>query len=215
MSELVMEVELAQPLDRVFEAFEDPFQTRRWYGAPPGCHRITAGDSPEIGEIFRVELIDSRGERFAQVGRILSVEHEKSLVMEMSWEGRDFGRETTRVSVTFQPVGSGTRLEVRQGPFSSPEEVEAHQAFWESCLGRLSRVASGEAVPCFEEFWEESQGFTGPLGAAAYAVLAGMREAGTAPEVIAQVEDTLYTHLARLPEDTAAVLGAVLRMRLR
>jgi uncharacterized protein YndB with AHSA1/START domain len=215
MSELVMEVELAQPLDRVFLAFEDPFQTRRWYGAPPGCQRITAGDAPEIGETFRVELIDSQGERFAQVGRILSVEHEKSMEMEMSWEGRDFGRETSRVSITFHPAGSGTRLEVRQGPFSSPGDVEAHRAFWEACLGRLERVASGEAVPCFEEFWEESHGFAGPLGVAAYAVLAGIREAGAAPEVIAQVEDALYTHLARLPEEAAEVLGAVLQMRLR
>jgi hypothetical protein len=134
--------------------------------------------------------------------------------MEMAWEGREFGQEMTRVSITCSAVGNGTRLEVRQGPFSSPEDLEVHRTYWESCLGRLSRVVAGEAVPCFEEFWEESQGFTGPLGHAAYAVLAGMREAGAAPEVIAQVEDALYTHLLRLPEDTVEVLGAVLRTRL-
>jgi uncharacterized protein YndB with AHSA1/START domain len=215
MSELVMEVELAQPPKRVFEAFEDPFQTRRWYGAPPGCHRVTADDSPGIGETFRVSLVDSRGAPFAQVGRILSVDPGKSMEMEMSWEGRDYGQETTRVSMCFQPAGHGTRLEVRQGPFSSPEELDVHRTYWEACLGRLARVVSGEAIPCFEEFWEESQGFTGPLGAAAYAVLAGMREAGASPEVIAQIEEALYTHLARLPEDTAETLGAVLRARLR
>jgi uncharacterized protein YndB with AHSA1/START domain len=192
MSELVMAVELAQPPDRVFEAFEDPFQTRRWYGAPAGCQRIAADDSPELGETFRVKLIDARGASFSLVGRVLSVEPAKSMEMEMSWEGWDFGQETTRVSMTFHPVGSGTRLELRQGPFSSPEELQVHR-----------------------EFWEESRGFAGPLGAAAYALLAGMREAGAAPEVIAQLEDTLYTHLARLPEDTADTLGAVLRMRLR
>jgi uncharacterized protein YndB with AHSA1/START domain len=215
MSELVMAVELAQPPERVFEAFEDPFQTRRWYGAPAGCQRVAADDSPELGEEFRVKFIDARGERFAQVGRVLSVDPAKSIEMEMSWEGRDFGEEKSRVSMTFHPVGSGTRVEIRQGPLSSPEELEMHREFWETCLGRLARVISGEAVPCFEEFWEESQGFAGPLGAAAYALLAGMREAGAAPDVIAQVEDALYTHLTRLPEDAADVLGAVLRMRLR
>ena len=47
--------------------------------------------------------------------------------------------------------------------------------------------------------------------------LAGLRVGYAAgpTEVIAQLEDTLYTHLARLPEDTADTLGAVLRMRLR
>ena len=214
MSELVMEMELPQPPDQVFNAFEDPFKTRRWYGGPPGCQRVSGDDSPDIGEIFRVRFIDAGGAPFALVGRLLAVEPAKSMEMEMAWEGREFGLQPARVSITFHPAGSGTRLEVRQGPFPNPEDLEAHRAYWEACLGRLKRVASGEAIPCFEEFWEESQGFTGPLGAAAYAVLAGMREAGAPPELIAQVEDALYTHLPRLPEDTSEVLGAVLRKRV-
>lgn len=60
----------------------------------------------------------------------------------------------------------------------------------------------------------ESRGYVGPLGAAAYAVLAGLREAGAPPEVVSQVEDVLYTHLTRLREDTAEVLGAVLQSRV-
>jgi hypothetical protein len=70
-------------------------------------------------------------------------------------------------------------------------------------------------VPCFEEFWEESRGFIEPLGIAAYTVLAGLREAGAASEVISQLEETLYAWLPRVPEETAAVLGAVLRARLK
>ena len=70
-------------------------------------------------------------------------------------------------------------------------------------------------MPCFEECWEESSGFVEPLGMAAYTVLAGVREAGASPETLAQLEETLYTHLARLPEETARVLGAVLRERLK
>jgi hypothetical protein len=50
---------------------------------------------------------------------------------------------------------------------------------------------------------------------AAYTVLAGMREAGAPPEVIAQVEEALYAHLPRVTDDTTAVLAAVLRARLK
>jgi len=39
-------------------------------------------------------------------------------------------------------------------------------------------------------------------------------EAGAAPETLASLEETLYAHLARLPEETARLLGAVLRARL-
>jgi uncharacterized protein YndB with AHSA1/START domain len=214
MSELAVELWVAQPPEKVFEAFADPFRVRRWYGAPPGCHRTGADGEVAPGESFRVSLIDAKGAPFAQIGSILSVEPGEGLELEMAWEGGDLGRETTRASIALRPVDDGTRIEVRQGPFSSPEAQEAHRVYWEFALGRLARVASGEAVPCFEEFWEESRGFLGPLGLAAYSVLACMREAGASPEAITQVEETLYTHLARLPQETAEVLGAVLRARL-
>jgi uncharacterized protein YndB with AHSA1/START domain len=214
MSELAMDWWVAQPPKEVFAAFEDPFRLRRWYGAPPGGHRIGADGNVVPGEPFRVEVIDAKGAAFAQIGRILAVEPGEGLLLEMAWEGGNLGRETTRASIALRPVDGGTRLEVRQGPFSSREALEAHRAYWEGCLGRLARIAAGEAVPCFEEFWEESRGFVGPLGAAAYAVLAGMREAGAAPEVIAQIEESLYAHLVRLPEETTEMLGAVLRARL-
>jgi uncharacterized protein YndB with AHSA1/START domain len=215
MSELAMDRWVAQAPHQVIQAIDDPFRLRRWYGAPPGCVRLGEEGGEDVGEPFRVNLLDAKGNPFAQTGRLLAVHPGEGLTMEMGWDGGDLGRETTRVSLRVRPADGGTRIEVRQGPFSSQESLEAHRAYWEAALGRLARVVSGEAVPCFEEFWEESSGFVEPLGMAAYAVLAGMREAGAAPETLAQLEETLYTHLARLPEETAMVLGAVLRERLR
>jgi uncharacterized protein YndB with AHSA1/START domain len=214
MRELSVNLFVAQPPERVFAAFADPFQVRRWYGAPPGCHRTGADGEVAPGEQFRVNLLDAKGAPFAQTGTILAVEPGESLELEMAWEGGDLGQEATRASIALRPVDGGTRLEVRQGPFSSRVALEAHRAYWEFALGRLARVSAGEAVPCFEEFWEESRGFVGPLAAAAYTVLAGLRESGAPPEAVAQVEETLYAHLARLPKETSEVLGAVLRARL-
>lgn len=214
MSELAMEWWVAQGPEQVFAAIEDPFQMRRWYGAPPGGQRLGEEGDVEGGEPFRVNLLDAKGASLAQIGRILEVYPRRGFLMELAWEGGDFGGETTRLSFTLHPAEGGTRIEIRQGPFSSPEVQEAHRAYWEVNVARLARVAAGEAVPCFEEFWEESSGFVEPLGMAAYAVLAGMREAGAAPETLARLEETLYAHLARLPEETARVLGAVLRARI-
>ncbi|HSP81273.1 MAG TPA: SRPBCC domain-containing protein [Myxococcaceae bacterium] len=214
MSELAMEKWVAQNPKQVFKAIEDPSQVRRWYGAPSGGVRLGEEGGEEVGEPFRVNLLDAKGAPFAQTGRILAVYPGEGISMELAWDGGNLGSETTRVSILLRPADGGTRIEVRQGPFSSPEIQEAHRAYWEANLGRLARVVSGEAVPCFEEFWEESSGFVEPLGMAAYTVLVGMREAGAAPELLAQLEETLYAHLARLPEETANALGAVLRARL-
>ncbi|WP_257457988.1 SRPBCC family protein [Archangium lipolyticum] len=215
MSELVMEWWVAQTPGQVFEAIEDPFQFRRWYGAPPGGFRLGEDGDSDVGEPFRLDLLDEKGTPLALTGRVLAVKPDEVLWMQLAWDGGNFGPETTRASIILHPTNGGTRIEVRQGPFLSPESHEAHRAFWEAAVGRLVRVISGEAVPCFEEFWEESGGYVEPLGMAAYTVLAGMREAGATPETLAQLEETLYTHLARLPDETAKVLGAVLRARLQ
>lgn len=215
MNELTMDVWLAQGPDEVFAAFGDPFRLRRWYGAPPGGHRTGATGDVAAGEPFRVNLIDASGAPFAQRGQIRSVTPGEGLELEMAWEGGGLSPDATQASIALRPADGGTRVEVRQGPFSDPEVLEAHRAWWGACLGRLVRVAAGDAVPCFEEFWEESRGFVGPLGVAAYTVLAGLREAGAPPETVTQVEEVLYAHLARLPPETAEVLAAVLRSRVK
>lgn len=214
MSELSMKWWVAQRPERVFEAIEEPFQMRRWYGAVPGGQRLGEVGDAEAGEPFQVNVLDSKGVLRTQTGRILEVFPGRGFLMELAWDGGELGSDTTRLSMELEPSGDGTRIKVRQGPFSSPELLPVYRAYWEANVGRLIRVASGEAVPCFEEFWEESRGFVGPLGAAAYTVLAGLREAGAAAETVAQVEELLYTHLPRLPPDTAEALGAVLRSRV-
>lgn len=214
MSDLTLEWRLPAPPDAVFPALSEPALIRRWFGAPPGCHRTHAPDPGALGQPYRVGLRDAAGRAFAQVGCIVEVEPGRFLALEMDWEGGPVPAGRTRAELTFHAADGGTRLELRQGPFADDAARDAHRAYWEACLGRLSRVVAGEAVPCFEELWEESRGYVGPLAVAAYAVLAGLREAGAPRETVAQVEDVLYTHLSRLREDTAAVLGAVLQSRV-
>lgn len=215
MSELLMKVRLEQPLDRIFSAFNDSFLLRRWFDAPPGCFRTEGEPAKALGELSRIRMADAQGTPFSQLIRVLSVVPLESLELEMAWEGGALDGQVTRAVIAFQASEDGTLLELRQGPFSRPEALEAHRAYWEHCFARLARVASGEAVPCFEEFCEESRGFDEPLGFAAYTVLAGMREAGAPAEVIAQVEEALYAHLPRVSDETSGVLAAVLRYRLK
>lgn len=216
MSELSLEMWLPKAPDEVFRmAFDSGIRLRRWYGAPPGCHRTGGDNATEPGEPFRMDLLDSDGTPFVQEGRMFQVEEGQGLMFEMRWKGGPMDGARALATLSLHPAEGGTRFEVRQGPFSSPEMLEAHHAYWQANLQRLARVIAGEAVPCFEEFWEESRGFIEPLGIAAYTVLAALREAGAPAEVIAQTEEALYAHLPRLPEETSGVLGAVLRARLK
>ena len=216
MSELALEVWVPKAPEEVFRlAFDDGLRMRRWYGAPPGCFRTGGEIASGPGDTYRVAMLDPDGTPFTQEGRLLEFEEGKGMMFDMRWWGGKMHGEQSLATISLRPEKDGTRLEVRQGPFSSPELMEAHQAYWQANLGRLTRVLAGEPVACFEEFWEESRGFIEPLGIAAYTVLAGLREAGATSEVISQLEETLYAWLPRVPEETAAVLGAVLRARLK
>ena len=216
MSELNIELRVSHPPEAVFRALEDPILLWRWFGAPPGGYRLGAQGDDAPGEPYRVDLLDARGQPFAQVGRIVEMMPGQGMVMEMGWEGGPLaGGKPTRASFRLYPHEGGTRVEVVQGPFESREALLAHEGYWEASLKRLARVVAGEAVPTLEEFWYESEGYTEPLGVAAYTVLAGLREAGAPAEAIAQVEEVLYTHLPKLPEETAGILTALLCARVR
>jgi uncharacterized protein YndB with AHSA1/START domain len=214
VSELTLEWSLPAPPEAVFAAFAQPELIRRWFGAPPGCHRTFAPDPGALGKPYRISLRDEAGRVFHQVGCIVALEPGEALSLEMDWEGGPVPAGRTRVDLGFHPVEGGTRLALRQGPFADAAALDAHRGYWEACLGRLARVVGGEPVPCFEEFWEESRGYVGPVAVAAYTVLAGLRESGAPKETVARVEELLYAHLAKLPEDTAAALGAVLQSRV-
>lgn len=213
MNALSLDVWLPHPPERLAVCFDDAFLLRRWYGAPPGAHRVYSSSPRDSDEDFTLQLVDDHGLTFLQHGRILERTEER-LVLEMHWSGGELEGASSQATLTLHPTDGGTRIRVEQGPFSHPEQREGHRAYWEYCLGRLARVAGGEAVPCFEEFMEESKGFREPLGVAAYTVLAGLRESGMAPEALARLEETLYEHLGRLPPETARVLVAVLRARV-
>lgn len=215
MSELAIDVWLPQTPDEVFACFEDVYGLRRWYGPPPGCLRSGEDLVLVPGEPFRIELIDGEGGSFAQEAQVLAWEPNRGLTIEMRWTGGGLPAEPSRAVIQMSASKGGTRLEIRQGPLSDRKAVEAMRACWQDNLAKLQRVAAGEAVPCFEEFRDEAKGFVDPLGLAAYAVLAGLRESGAGSEAVDAVEETLYSHLPRLSEELAEILGTVLRERIR
>ena len=49
MSELTASVWMPQAPEQVLSAFAESFLLRRWYGAPPGAHRVHAEGQVEPG----------------------------------------------------------------------------------------------------------------------------------------------------------------------
>jgi uncharacterized protein YndB with AHSA1/START domain len=214
VSDLVYERDLPHPPEALFAALADPHAARRWYGAPPGCHRTGIAGAFAPGSQYRMDVMGPGGERFSQVGALVGMVPGRQVTVATRWDGGPLAGAQTQATMAFAPIPGGTRVTVTEGPLPEADRRDGHRAYWAACLDRLGRLLDGAGASCIEDFETEASAYPDPLGLAAYVVLAGMREAGAPAEAIADVEERLYTHLGALDDETAGLLGSVLRKRL-
>ena len=129
------EVRIAAPPEVVFAYFTDPARMTAWMG-------IAAVLDPRPGGTFRV---DANG-RDVIVGEYLEVEPPTRVAFSWGYEGpeRMVAAGSTRVEVTLEPDGDGTRVVLLHHGLPDPLR-DAHAGGWEHYLGRLAPVAAGEA----------------------------------------------------------------------
>ena len=105
-AEILQEVELPHPVERVWKALTDPRELAQWFGASDirlekgARFRILSPPNPHWDGIRRCEVLD--------------VEAPRRLVY--SWQMT--GHETHRVEWTLRPTASGTALRVRHSGFA-------------------------------------------------------------------------------------------------
>ena len=127
------ELTIAAPPEVVFPYFTDPARMVDWIG-------VAAVLDPRPGGTFRLE----QG-RNVVVGEYLEVDPPRRVVFSWGYEGAalTLAAGSTRVEVTLEPEGGGTRLVLLHhglpGALRDP-----HAQGWEHYLGRLAPVAAGE-----------------------------------------------------------------------
>jgi uncharacterized protein YndB with AHSA1/START domain len=128
------EVAIAAPPETVFAFFTDPSRMVEWMG-------VAAILDPRPGGTFRVEA----NGRDVVLGEYLEVDPPRRIVFTWGFEGteRALGAGATRVEVTLEADGDGTRLTLRHHDL--PEGARAaHGQGWTHYLARLAPAAAGE-----------------------------------------------------------------------
>jgi uncharacterized protein YndB with AHSA1/START domain len=126
------EVRIAAPPEVVFPYFTDPSRMTEWMG-------VAALLDPRPGGTFRVEP----NPRDVVLGEYLEIAPPHRVVFTWGFQGS--GRTTagsTRVEVTLEPDGDGTRLILLHHGLSGRAR-EAHGEGWGHYLGRLAEAAAG------------------------------------------------------------------------
>ena len=136
---LAVERTIAASPERVFDAFTQPQQLARWFG-PTDEYTVTVHAlEPRTGGRYRVEMKHSGGNVHVVGGVYEEVSPPNRLVFSWKWEDRpELG--DSRITVSFEPRGTGTCVRLVQEQLPTVEAREAHSHGWNGCLDKLVRL---------------------------------------------------------------------------
>jgi len=135
------------PRERVFEAWTNPEQLKKWFG--PGQDYLVplAKVDLRVGGRYRIQMKNPDGEFHTPVGTYREIKPPERLVFTWAWEKDgsepDFGEvEPCEMLVTleFHARGEQTELVLRQEQFASVESRDRHEVGWTGCLDRLEKL---------------------------------------------------------------------------
>jgi len=143
--QIVTEIHIAAPPDRVFQALVDPVQVVQWWGQA-GIYRCTAFESDlRVGGTWRSIGVDGSGRQFEITGEYLEVDPPR--LLSSTWLATWTGNVKTRVRWELEPAESGILAKVRQSGFAAHPEIAQAYRGWPRMLGWLqSLLERGETL---------------------------------------------------------------------
>src|ERR1700751_5676687 len=123
--EIVCEIHVDAPTERVFQALVDPSQVVQWWGQT-GIYRCTKFESDlRVGGAWRTMGLDGNGQPFEVTGRYLEVDLPR--LLSSTWVATWTGNIETKVRWELEPSGNGTLVRIRHSGFAAhPELAQAY-----------------------------------------------------------------------------------------
>jgi uncharacterized protein YndB with AHSA1/START domain len=143
--EIVSEIQIAAPPERVFQALVDPSQVLRWWGQT-GIYRCTEFQSDlRPGGKWRNAGLSADGRAFEAVGEYLEIDPPRLLVH--SWVASWTGDVKTTVRWELEPTKQGTLVRIRHSGLSAHPELAKSYSGWPRLLGWMQALLErGETI---------------------------------------------------------------------
>lgn len=132
---IAMEVQIAAPPDRVFQALTDPTQLLRWWGQQGMYHGTKWSTDVRPGGQWRCEGVsDTDGSAYSVSGEYLEVDPPRLLTH--TWIASWSDAMKTTVRWELEPVAGGTRIRLNHSGFAgAPAVAKGHYDGWTRVIG--------------------------------------------------------------------------------
>ncbi|MDX1494062.1 MAG: SRPBCC domain-containing protein [Longimicrobiales bacterium] len=129
---------IAADRKRVWDAWTQPEQMRRWScPAPGGCKEVVSDF--RVGGSFTIRM-EVDGKAHTAFGTYREIEAPRRLVYTWDWEEEDNAMGETLVTVEFQEVDGGTRVSLVHEGFPAEEARAGHEEGWTACLEHFTAL---------------------------------------------------------------------------
>lgn len=130
--------QLSASPERVFKAWLDPVAFKSWFKPNPSIEVTTVEIDPRVGGEYRFVMAGGDGQEYVGAGVYEEIVPSEKLVFTWKPCGEP---DTTRVTVSLRPSGSGTELTLTHELLPSAESRDNHEKGWTSCLDSLVKHA--------------------------------------------------------------------------
>ena len=131
---LTLKRRLNAPPAKVYAAWTDPTQIKRWFG-PTQVEALSAAADVRVGGRYRIVMRGSDGEEHDVSGVYREVVPNEKLVFTWAW--RTTPERESLVTVTLKADGSGTILTLTHEQFFDEPARDRHRSGWTGALDKL------------------------------------------------------------------------------
>ena len=124
--------------EEVWRAWTEPEEMKRWWG--PGTNDVVhlAEADVRVGGSFRVAFTSDSDEMLEVSGVYSEIVPHRKLAFTWAWKSAP--EQESRVTVTFEPSGSGTDLTLLHEQFFDAGARDAHEEGWSNALAKIDAV---------------------------------------------------------------------------
>ncbi|HAV76217.1 MAG TPA: SRPBCC domain-containing protein [Anaerolineae bacterium] len=129
------------PRERVFRAWTDPAQLKKWFAVAEGFSTPIAEVDLKVGGRYRIGMQAPDSDEVMVAGGVYrEISQSDRLVFTWQWESPSADEPVTLVTVEFHERNNATEVILKHERFTNIAQRDKHGEGWIGCMNNLERL---------------------------------------------------------------------------